>query len=45
VEATEEAIYDALFTATAVEGAGSRVEPLPIADVRKILQRFGRVSP
>ena len=44
VEATEEAVYDALFTATTVEGAGSRVESLPIAEVRKILQNFGRVS-
>jgi D-aminopeptidase len=44
VEATEEAVYDALFTATTVEGAGNRVESLPIEEVRKILQGFGRVS-
>ena len=44
VEATEEAVYDALFTATTVEGAaGSRVEALPVPEVRKILQSFGRV--
>jgi D-aminopeptidase len=44
VEATEEAVYDALFTATTVEGAGNRAESLPLAEVRKILQSFGRVS-
>jgi D-aminopeptidase len=44
VEATEEAVYDALFTATTVEGVGgSRVEALPVPEVRKILQSFGRV--
>jgi D-aminopeptidase len=44
VEATEEAVYDALFTATTVEGAaGSRVEALPVPEVRKILQSVGRL--
>ena len=43
VEATEEAIYDALFMATTVEGAGGRVESIPIAEVRKILQESGRL--
>ncbi len=44
VEATEEAIYDALFRAVTVEGNGNRVEALPVAEVRKILQDHGRLS-
>lgn len=42
VEATEEAIYDALFTATTVEGGGNRAEAIPLDAVRKILQKYGR---
>jgi D-aminopeptidase len=39
VEATEEAIYDALFMATTMEGSGNRVEALPLEDVKRILAR------
>jgi D-aminopeptidase len=41
VEATEEAIYNSLFTATAVTGQGVTVEPLPLARVRELLVRYG----
>jgi len=41
VEATEEAIYDALFMATTVEGNGNRVEALPLEEVKRILARRG----
>lgn len=39
VEATEEAIYNALFMATTMEGSGNRVEALPLEDVKRILAR------
>jgi D-aminopeptidase len=42
VEATEEAIYDALFTATTVEGNGNRVEAIPLDEVKRILRKYGR---
>ncbi len=42
VEATEEAIYNSLFKATTVVGhRGRRVEALPIAATRKILEAHG----
>jgi len=41
VEATEEAIYDALFMATTSEANGNRVEALPLDEVRRILARRG----
>jgi D-aminopeptidase len=42
VEATEEAIYNALFTATTMTGRGGQtVEALPIARVMEILRRHG----
>ena len=39
VEATEEAVYNALFMATTVESNGSRVEAIPLEEVRRILAR------
>lgn len=41
VEATEEAIYNSLFRATAVTGNGRTIEALPIERVKEILQRYG----
>ncbi|MGH7561792.1 MAG: P1 family peptidase [Gemmatimonadales bacterium] len=43
IEATEEAVYDALFLATTVSGNGAVVEALPADEVRKILQSQGRI--
>jgi len=44
IEATEEAIYNSLFTATTVTGNGRTVEALPIDRVREILKKFGRLK-
>jgi D-aminopeptidase len=41
VEATEEAIYNALFMATTQEGRAGRVEAIDLDAVRGVLQRFG----
>jgi D-aminopeptidase len=41
VEATEEAVYNALFMATTVTSNGTRVEAIPIDEVRRILARRG----
>lgn len=41
VEATEEAIYNSLFMATAVTARGRTVGPLPLDRVRTILARYG----
>jgi len=41
VEATEEAIYNALFMATTEQGRGGRVEAIALDAVRGVLQRFG----
>jgi D-aminopeptidase len=38
VEATEEAIYNSLFTATAVSSRAGTVEPIPVAEVLRILR-------
>lgn len=38
-EATEEAVSNALFTATTVTGNGNRVEAIPLAEVRRLLAR------
>ena len=38
VEATEEAIYNSLFAATAVSSRGGSVEALPVAEVLAILR-------
>ena len=44
VEATEEAIYNALFMATTMTGRGGRtVEALPMERVMDILRRRGAV--
>jgi D-aminopeptidase len=43
IEATEEAIYNSLFTATTVEGNGATVEALPLDDLRRILAKYGVV--
>jgi len=39
VEATEEAIYNALFMATTVEGNGNRAEAIPLEEVKRILAK------
>ncbi len=41
IEATEEAIYNSLFKATAVRGPTGTVEPLPLEKTREILKRHG----
>jgi D-aminopeptidase len=41
IEATEEAIYNSLLRATAIEGNGHRVDALPVDEVRGILKRHG----
>ena len=41
IEATEEAIYNSMFTAAAVEGSGTRVEAIPLDRVREILRKYG----
>ncbi len=41
VEATEEAIYNSMFTATTVTGNGRTVEALPLDKVRAILRTYG----
>ncbi len=40
VEATEEAIYNALFKATTVEGRGNRLEALPLDRTLEILRKY-----
>jgi len=40
VEATEEAIYNALLKATTVEGRGNRLEALPLDATIKILKKY-----
>jgi D-aminopeptidase len=41
IEATEEAIYNSLFTATTVTGNGATVEAIPLDRVREILRKYG----
>jgi D-aminopeptidase len=41
VEATEEAVYNSLFTATTVTSRGGTVEAIPIDRVREVLARSG----
>jgi D-aminopeptidase len=43
VEATEEAIYNALFRAETMEGYRGRIEALPPDQVQKILQKYRRL--
>ncbi len=42
VEATEEAIYNALFKAVAVTGDRGTIQALPLDQVRSILKKYGR---
>lgn len=42
LEATEEAVYNALFQATATSGMGQTYEPIPIDRVKRILKKYGR---
>jgi D-aminopeptidase len=44
IEATEEAIYNSLFTAVTVEGSGQKVEAIPLDRVREILRKYGVVG-
>jgi len=44
VEATEEAIYNSLFTATTQRANGNTVEALPTDEVIRILQARGTIS-
>ncbi len=41
VEATEEAVYDALFTATTVTGQGRTIDAIPLDRVRAVLAKYG----
>ncbi|MGB9611957.1 MAG: P1 family peptidase, partial [Bryobacteraceae bacterium] len=43
IEATEEAIYNSLFRATATEGNGRRVEALPVERVLELLRARGAI--
>jgi D-aminopeptidase len=47
VEATEEALYDAMLMATPVSSRAGRVTPLPVDSVRTLLRAhgIGTVSP
>lgn len=44
IEATEEAILNSLFKATAMTGNGRTVEALPIDRVRELLRRYGKIK-
>lgn len=41
IEATEEAVYNALFRAVTVSGRGRTIEALPLAPTLEILRRYG----
>lgn len=45
VEATEEAIYNSLFRATAVRYRGTTVDPLPLERTLEILRKYNALSP
>ncbi|MBA2245837.1 MAG: P1 family peptidase, partial [Gemmatimonadetes bacterium] len=46
VEATEEAIYNALFRATRLTGhGGTTIEPLPLQRTLEVLRRYGITPP
>ncbi|WP_437677808.1 P1 family peptidase [Sorangium sp. So ce131] len=45
IEATEEAIYNALFTAETTTGNGRTVEAIPLDRVRDVLARYGVPRP
>ena len=42
LDATEEAIYNSMLRATDVTGNGRTIRALPIDDVKRILQKYGR---
>src|SRR4029077_20239869 len=42
LEATEEAVYNALLQATTVRGNGHTAEAIPIDRLRELLRRYGR---
>ncbi|MQA96707.1 MAG: hypothetical protein GEV11_19475 [Streptosporangiales bacterium] len=42
LEATEEAVYNALFMATATTGNGTTVEAVPLDEVARLLKKYGR---
>ncbi len=42
LEATEEAVYNALLQATTMTGKGNTVEAIPVDRVREILAKYGR---
>ena len=44
VEATEEAIYNALFKARTLEGHRGTIEALPIDKVVDIMRRYNRLE-
>ena len=44
VEATEEAIYNALLKATTVEGRGNRLDAIPIDETIKILKEYNALN-
>ena len=44
VEATEEAIYNALFKATTMEGRGNKLEALPIDKTVEILKKYNALD-
>ncbi|MDH3496267.1 MAG: P1 family peptidase [Gemmatimonadota bacterium] len=45
IEASEEAVYNSLFLATAVRGPRGRVEALPLDTTLAILRRYGALRP
>jgi D-aminopeptidase len=42
LEATEEAVYNALFMATTTTGNGTTIEAIPLDEVRRLLREYGR---
>jgi D-aminopeptidase len=44
IEATEEAIYNSMFMATAVTGHHGTIEPLPLDEVRDVLRKYGVIE-
>ena len=44
VEATQEAIYNALFKATTIESSRGKSEAIPIDDVVRILKKYNALN-
>jgi D-aminopeptidase len=44
IEATEEAVYDALFRAPTMSGSGHSVEALPLDQTMEILRHYGTIN-